>query len=103
LVFLKHFSFFQDRALDAQFIIISLRPNMYQQASRHIGIFKVNNVTQVGLLAREAYQAWQDDLTSTKSKRRQQVGKGVKEKEAVRRRFLASIFPKRAGSMEIQG
>ena len=37
--------------MDAQFLIVSLRPNMYQQASRHIGIFKTNNVTQVCVLA----------------------------------------------------
>ncbi|OQV19092.1 Structural maintenance of chromosomes protein 4 [Hypsibius exemplaris] len=87
----------KDRALDAQFIIISLRPNMYQQACRHIGIFKVNNVTQVGLLASDAYKGWQEGALAAKPTHHAKSNKSTTGSEkddqlkAFRLKFLASI------------
>jgi hypothetical protein len=36
----------QERTKDAQFIIISLRNNMFELADRLVGIYKTNNATK---------------------------------------------------------
>lgn len=38
--------FFQEQTKNAQFIIISLRNNMFEIADRLIGIYKTNNTTK---------------------------------------------------------
>ena len=41
--------YIKDRTRDAQFIIISLRNNMFELADRLVGIYKTHNMTKVSV------------------------------------------------------
>jgi len=46
-------SYIQQRTKNAQFIVISLRNNMFELAARLVGVYKVNHM--VSVLCAEAY------------------------------------------------
>ena len=61
------FSIFQERTKNAQFVIISLRNNMFELADRLVGIFKTDNCTKSvtinpQLISSEAWCHWKTIL-----------------------------------------
>ncbi|XP_055347019.1 structural maintenance of chromosomes protein 4-like [Paramacrobiotus metropolitanus] len=89
-------NYVKNRAFDAQFIIVSLRPNMYQQAARHLGIFKIDDSTQISMLSSDAYKNLTVRPTGTERKYQKRHRNG-REKEvdhasAMFDQIVASLF-----------
>lgn len=89
---------FQNRAFDAQFIVVSLRPDMYQQAALHLGIFKIHNATQISVLSQEAYKNFTSkNLEKTlrsgnKNRKHGKDGKADRDVSRYYSKIIASIF-----------
>src|SRR3569833_2599887 len=52
-------NYIKERTKNAQFIVISLRNNMFELAARLVGVYKVNHMTKSVTIENKDYIAWQ--------------------------------------------
>jgi len=63
--------FLQERTRNAQFVIVSLRNNMFELANRMVGIYKTNNCTNSVTINPNAFRLGVQPAPNTKQLRRE--------------------------------
>ena len=75
-------NYIKERTKNAQFIVISLRNNMFELAARLVGVYKVNHMTKSVTIENKDYvkgrsQAQQQQQQQQQREREMQAGMGM--------------------------